>query len=78
MNQPRTRGYLVRLYMARAGLRSVDVMAKIDVCKATVANWRAGQSPVVGRLQEVADLLGMSDAELGEYVRAGVESGRKA
>ena len=40
MNQPRTRGYLVRLYMARAGLRSVDVMAKLEVCKATVANWR--------------------------------------
>lgn len=68
----RTRRYLLRLYMARSGHGTFgDLAEALGVSYNSAQAWGAGVLPVASRLGEVAEVLGMTDAELGEYVRGG-------
>jgi hypothetical protein len=68
----RTRRYLLRLYMARSGHNTFGELAQaLGVTYNSAQAWGAGVLPVATRLGELAGVLGMTDAELGEYVRGG-------
>jgi transcriptional regulator with XRE-family HTH domain len=68
----RTRGYLIRLYLARADMSSAEVGRTLDIDQHSVARYARGRGHAVAlaNLPGLADALGMSDQELGEYLRA--------
>jgi|DEB0MinimDraft_6_1074348.scaffolds.fasta_scaffold48267_3 transcriptional regulator with XRE-family HTH domain len=65
-----TRGYLLRLYMARADMTAIQVAERLECDPATVQRWARGALPSLRVVVPLADLLGISDAELGRYWRA--------